>query len=109
MNSTNTMGSRIKEMRLKMGMTQDKLAERMSIPKSTISSYENDKVDIKGSVIMELSHHLNTTPNYILGFEVSEEQDPILDAISSIYKGIKNEKLKELLLLQIQAIGKVMG
>ncbi len=31
------------------------------IPKSTISAYENDKVDIKGSVFVELPGHLGTT------------------------------------------------
>jgi transcriptional regulator with XRE-family HTH domain len=52
-----------------MGMTQEQLAEVMCIPKSTISAYENDKVDIKGSVLVELSEHLDTTPNYLLGVE----------------------------------------
>jgi transcriptional regulator with XRE-family HTH domain len=52
-----------------MGMTQEQLAEVMCIPKSTISAYENDKVDIKGSVLVELSEHLYTTPNYLLGIE----------------------------------------
>ena len=53
--------------RIRMGMTQEQLAEVMCIPKSTISAYENDKVDIKGSVLVELSEHLDTTPNYLLG------------------------------------------
>ena len=30
-------------------MTQEELAEIMCVPKSTISAYENDKVDIKGN------------------------------------------------------------
>ena len=44
----------------------------MCVPKSTISAYENDKVDIKGSVIAELSRHLATKPDYLLGFETEE-------------------------------------
>lgn len=62
-----TLGQRIKAARIRMGMTQEQLAEVMCIPKSTISAYENDKVDIKGSVLVELSEHLDTTPNYLLG------------------------------------------
>ena len=31
----------------------------MCIPKSTISAYENDKVDIKGSVIVELLRQID--------------------------------------------------
>lgn len=46
-----TMGQRIKAQRIRVGYTQEQLAEAMCVPKSTISAYENDKVDIKGSVI----------------------------------------------------------
>lgn len=46
----NTLGQRIKAQRIKMGLTQEKLAELMCVPKPTISSYENDRIDIKGSV-----------------------------------------------------------
>ena len=47
----NTLGQRIKAQRIRMGYTQEKLAELMCVPKPTISSYENDRIDIKGSVI----------------------------------------------------------
>lgn len=103
-----TLGQRIKAQRVRLHMTQEGLAEIMCIPKSTISAYENDKVDIKGSVIMELSRYLNTTPNYLLGIELSEKKDPIIETISSIYNEIKDEKVKELLFLQIQVAGRVM-
>ncbi len=43
----NTLGQRIKAQRIKMEYTQEQLAEEMCVPKSTISAYENDKVDIK--------------------------------------------------------------
>ena len=36
-----TIGQRIKECRLKLGMTQQEFAEVMYMPKSTISAYEN--------------------------------------------------------------------
>lgn len=91
-----------------MNMTQEQLAEEIHIPKSTISAYENDKVDIKGSVIVELSNHLHTSPNYLLGFELTEGKDTILEAISSAYNRIEDERVRELLLLQILAAEKVM-
>ena len=55
-----TMGQRIKAQRIRIGLTQEQLAEAMCVPKSTISAYENDKVDIKSSVVIELSKHLFT-------------------------------------------------
>ena len=69
MRDESTIGERIKSTRLLLQMTQEELAEIMCVPKSTISAYENDKVDIKGSVLVELSEHLYTTPNYLLGIE----------------------------------------
>jgi len=56
-----TLGERIREQRILMQMTQEELAEELCVKKSTISMYENDKVDIKGSILIELSgvciHH----------------------------------------------------
>ena len=65
-----TMGGRIKDQRLKMGMTQEELAEKMFTTKMTISHYENDLSDIKGSVIVELADILGTTTGYLLNNEV---------------------------------------
>lgn len=50
-----TLGERIREQRILMQMTQEELAEELCVKKSTISMYENDKVDIKGSILIELS------------------------------------------------------
>lgn len=44
-----------------MGMTQEELAEKMFTTKMTISHYENNLTDIKGSVIVELADLLGTT------------------------------------------------
>lgn len=65
-----TMGGRIKDQRLKMGMTQEELAEKMFTTKMTISHYENNLTDIKGSVIVELADLLGTTTGYLLNNEV---------------------------------------
>lgn len=97
-----TLGQRIKAQRIKMHMTQDELAEVMCIPKKTISGYENDRVDIRGSVISELAEHLHTTPNYLLGYE----EDPALAAITNALNDITDEKVKAMLLVQIHALAK---
>ena len=99
-NKTETMGQRIKTMRIKLGMTQEELAEKMLIPKSTISAYENDKVDIKSSVLMELSRFLHTSPNYLLGYE----EDDFVEETSALLGLIEDEKVRKLLLVQIKAM-----
>ncbi len=85
-----------------MGWTQEELAERMSVPKSTISAYENDKVDIKSSVIRELSVLLETTPNHLLGFETVE--DSFISEATDILRNINDEKVRQMLLLQLNAL-----
>ena len=77
----------------------------MCLPKSTISAYENDKVDIKSSVIAELSRHLATKPDYLLGFETGE--DSYVITATAILQGIKDEKIKALLIGQMKAARKL--
>lgn len=74
------LGQRIKAARIRKGYTQEELAEVMHVPKSTLSAYENDKVDIKGSVLVELSGHLDNTPNYLVGVEENSDDSFILKA-----------------------------
>lgn len=98
----NTLGQRIKLQRLKCDYTQEELALEMHIPKSTISAYENDKVDIKGSVLVEISKILETTPNYLLG--VKEESDDFTNEAIFMLKSISDVKIREMLLAQIRAV-----
>lgn len=37
-----------------MGMTQEEMAEALLTKKSTISAYENDKIDIKISILKHI-------------------------------------------------------
>lgn len=90
-----SMGERIRKLRKLRGMTQTDLSEKMYIPLSTISAYENDVVDIKCSVIVELAEVLDTTLDYF--FEKDEKKkDEFMDFHELIrtYKMIKNEKLR---------------
>ena len=90
-------------MRVLLQMTQEDLAEIMCVPKSTISAYENDKVDIKSSVILERAWHLNTSPNYLLGYEdPPAEEDALVKAVSSIIKKIEDGRVRDLLVAQMK-------
>lgn len=97
----NTLGQRIKAQRIKMGYTQEQLAEEMCVPKSTISAYENDKVDIKSSVIVELSNKLGTIPNYLLGFE---KKNDFSDSIAALVSNVTEDKVRTLIFKQIRSI-----
>lgn len=96
-----TLGERIREQRILMQMTQEELAEELCVKKSTISMYENDKVDIKGSILIELSGILHTSPNYLLGMEEYEED---LLEIITVYKNLKGSKTKQIALEQMKLL-----
>ena len=103
-----TMGMRIRECRVKMGMTQEELAEQICCKKSLISQYENDKVDIKGSVIVELAEYLGTTTGYLLNGEVGdvfgEEEKEMLEFMAML----KNSELKKVAVQQIQILTQII-
>ena len=99
------MGTRIRKQRIMIGMTQDELAELLCIPKTTISAYENDKIDVKGSRIAELARALFTTPNYLLGFEEEKSEEQRMDeGITAMLGRIQDDKIKKMLMIQIEAV-----
>ena len=61
-----TIGQRIRECRVNRGLTQEQLAEMMCITSVQISHYENDRNDIKVSVLKELAKHLKVSSTYLL-------------------------------------------
>ena len=100
-----TMGGRIKDQRLKMGMTQEELAEKMFTTKMTISHYENNLTDIKGSVIVELAGLLETTTGYLLNGEVVivgmyEQMKEIREA----FMRLGNDKIRQIALEQMKVL-----
>ncbi|SFK87160.1 hypothetical protein SAMN05216390_104113 [Lachnospiraceae bacterium KH1T2] len=78
----------------------------MCIPKSTSSAYENDKVDIKESVLVELSEHLDITPNYLLGVEEKEE-DAFDMEMKNLLRRITDDRAKAILVAQIKAVANI--
>lgn len=69
-----TIGERIKARRLYLGMSQEELAEKVGYSsKSTINKIESDvntKRGLNQTKIMAFAKALNTTPSYIMGWEV---------------------------------------
>lgn len=80
-------------------MTQEELAKATFIPKPTISNYENDRIDIKSSVIAELTKALETDPNYLIMGVKEESGDNIflVDAVALLSR-ITDSKVQEMLL-----------
>lgn len=70
-----TKGERIKKLREGKKLTQEELAKYLNTTKQTISKYENGIVtNIPSDKLEEMSKILGTTPEYILGWDNSEEE-----------------------------------
>ena len=88
-----TIGMRIKECRVKMGMTQDELAERLLTKKSTVSAYENDKIDIKISILKQVAKELDTTVFYLVGEQDEDISNEVMQ-MAMVLQQIQSRKFR---------------
>ncbi len=71
-----TTGSRIKQRRLELGLSADDLGKRINKNRATIYRYEsNDIENLPTTVIPLLAKALETTPAYIMGWEIFSDED----------------------------------
>ena len=77
-----TKGERIKRLRLEKGITQEAMAKALKTTKQTISKYENGIVtNIPSDRIESIAELLNSTPEYILGWEKVQKNNDIISDI----------------------------
>jgi repressor LexA len=78
-------GTRIRELRKSKGITQEEMAKRLHTTKQTISKYENGIVtNIPSDRVEEMARILETSPEYILGWEqaqIEENNDLIIEVV----------------------------
>lgn len=63
----NILGERIRQLRLKKGLTQQKLAEMLNTTNATISNYETGASTPDYETLIKLSDIFNVTTDYLLG------------------------------------------
>ena len=98
-----TIGMRIRECRVKMGMTQEELAELLYIKKATVSAYENDRFDMKVSVLKDIAKVLKTTVAYLVD---GESEGISLEAmqIALMLQQMKSEELRRAAMEQVKVL-----
>jgi transcriptional regulator with XRE-family HTH domain len=76
-------GEKIRKLREQNNLTQEQLAKKLNTTKQTISKYEKGIVtNIPSDRLETMAEILNTTPEYILGWEtVQKNNDIISDAV----------------------------
>lgn len=97
-----TIGQRIKECRMKLGMTQQDLADAMFVPKTTISSYERDVVDMKMNTIKELAKIFHTTAGYLIDGEKVELDEDIMQVTMMLQE--MPEELRRVAMEQVKVL-----
>lgn len=65
-----TIGGRIRERRIALGLSVDELAAKLGKNRATVYRYESDEIEnFPISVIVPLARALQTTPGYLMGWE----------------------------------------
>ena len=58
---------RIKELRLEKGLSHQQLGEELKINGSTISRWENCKIDVRSYQLVKLAKYFSVSIDYLLG------------------------------------------
>ena len=93
----------IRKCREKMGMTQEKLAETLITKKSTISAYENDKIDIKVSILKDLAKVLCTNVSYLVDGDENDIAPEIMQ-VAVMLQEIQNKELRKVAIEQMKIL-----
>ena len=89
-----------------MGMTQEELADQLYIKKATVSAYENDRFDMKVSVLKDIAKVLKTTVAYLVDGE-TEGISPEVMQIAMMLQGMP-EELRRVTMEQVRVLKVLM-
>lgn len=118
MNTQNmeTIGGRLKELRLREGLSQEKLAKELSFgSKSMVSQYESNKRAITIDALLEYSIRFNVTTDWILkgvlapAFVEPRELSKAMgyEDVIEVYSHIGNLGLRKVALEQMKVLAAI--
>lgn len=102
MNST--IVSRIRDRRKELGMSQEELAEKLYTSKQMISAYENDKTEIKVSVLRELVAALDTSTSYLVDGIIEVSHTPQVGELIEAFSRLDNDKIRDIAIQQMKIL-----
>ena len=93
--------NRLKELRKQKGLTQQGLADKISVSKITILRWENEERQIKPEKAQQLADYFGVSVGYLLGYSEYRELEKALDkTIFSNYPDVETfltQEIKELI------------
>lgn len=105
-----SIGARIKELRIKAGLTQDQLGEKVGVKKAAINKYENGTIEnIKRSMQILLADALHTDPVRLfypeyasdVSFDLSDDERKLIEDFRRLTDEDR-EEIAEIINLKLQ-------
>lgn len=79
-----TVGERIKYRRKELGISADKLAERIGVSRATVFRWENGAIEkVPGDTLVPIAQALSVSPAYLMGLESLSNSRPAIVPESS--------------------------
>ena len=116
MNTQNmeTIGGRLKELRLNEGLSQEQLASCLHFgSKGMVSAFETGKRDLSMGALMAYADYFSASTDWILNGELVEStldrgfDDTDVEKIVKLYKSIKDVKVRAVALKQLELLIKI--
>ena len=101
---TTTIGGRIKKRRNDLGLSQEDLAEKLFTSKQMISSYENNKTELKVQIVKELAVALGTTSSFIIDGNVAVTYEEETAELISLFNSINREDVRKIAIEQLRLL-----
>ena len=85
-----SLGKRIKEERLKLHLTQEKLAEHVDIPTSYMGQIERGERNVTLDTLVRIANRLDVSIDYLLKDSPDLASDSSIDEIKQLFDGKSN-------------------
>lgn len=95
-----TFGERLRELRKNKNLTQEKLAEQLSVNRDALAKWETDRSYPDVNIIKELATFFEVTTDYLLGRDDDGFEARVAKEIKK-YKGLMGEEEEKFLLEMI--------
>jgi transcriptional regulator with XRE-family HTH domain len=94
-----TTGDKIKDLRIKKGLTQEELGQKLGVQKSAVHKWENGLVvNLKRSIIAKLAMILECSPTYLFDDEIIKPADDIDGELKKLLKDPELKAIYEILI-----------
>ena len=86
------IGKKLKNLRIKAGLTQERLAHKLGVSPSSIGMYEQGRRKLDSETLPKICKELNTSSDYVLGMDDESEPKDVCALIKEFTNYIEREK-----------------